>query len=68
VLVVFRWLDGELIFKLEEEVNMALLLLLPALFAETTVFGSASWMRCRVVVETSQAAVFGKVLSDRISN
>jgi hypothetical protein len=52
-----------LFFKLEEEEKPALLLHLPKLYAETTVFGSTSWMHCRRVVETVQAAVYGKDLS-----
>jgi hypothetical protein len=42
------------IFKLVEEEKLALLLL-PAIFAELSVFGSASWMRRWLVVEPSQA-------------
>jgi hypothetical protein len=45
-----------LIFKLEEEENTALLLHLPKVFAETTVFVSASELRCRLVVAIAQAA------------
>jgi hypothetical protein len=44
-----------LFFKLEEEVNATLLLHLPKLFAETTVFGSASGLGCRLVVAIVQA-------------
>jgi hypothetical protein len=44
-----------LIFKLEEEVNTALLLHLPKVFAETTFFGSASGLGCCLVVATVQA-------------
>jgi hypothetical protein len=45
------------IFKLEEEGNTALLLLLlPKLFAGGRVFASAAGLRCRLVVETLQAA------------
>jgi hypothetical protein len=44
-----------LIFKLEEEENTALLLHLPALFAETADFGSVSGLGCWLVVATAQA-------------
>jgi hypothetical protein len=44
----------EIIFKLEEEGNPALLLLLPKLLAETTVSGSAAGLGCWLVVETVQ--------------
>jgi hypothetical protein len=44
-----------LIFKLEEEVKPALLLLLPKRFAETADFGSASDLGCRLVVSFAQA-------------
>jgi hypothetical protein len=44
-----------LFFKLEEEENITLLLLLPANFAETTVFGLASGLSCILVVATAQA-------------
>jgi hypothetical protein len=46
--------DQNLIFKLEEE-NSALLLLLPKLFAETAVLGSAFGLGCRLVVAAAQA-------------
>jgi hypothetical protein len=45
-------------FKLEEEVNPALLLHLPKVRVETTVSGSAPDSVCRLVVETSQAIAF----------
>jgi hypothetical protein len=44
-----------LFFKLEEEKNPALLLHLPKLLAETTVFGSGSGLGCRLVVASPQA-------------
>jgi hypothetical protein len=44
-----------LIFKLEEEVKPALLLLLPVLIAETTVLDSALGIRCWLVVAIAQA-------------
>jgi hypothetical protein len=47
--------DQVLFFKLEEEGNTSLLLHLPKLLAETAVFGSASWMRCWLVVGFAQA-------------
>jgi hypothetical protein len=43
-------------FKLEEEGNTALLLLLPKVCAETIIFGSASGLGCRLVVAIAQAA------------
>jgi hypothetical protein len=43
-----------LIFKLEEEGNTALLLLLPTLFAETTVLTLAFGLGCRLVVAIAQ--------------
>jgi hypothetical protein len=46
------------IFKLEEEENSALLLLLPALIAETTVFGSAPALGCWLVVATPQGLFY----------
>jgi hypothetical protein len=46
------------IFKLEEEEKPALLLLLPKLFAETAVFGSAVGLGCRLVVGFPQAVQF----------
>jgi hypothetical protein len=42
-------------FKLEEEENTTLLLHLPKLFAETTVFCSAFGLRCWLVVAFAQA-------------
>jgi hypothetical protein len=39
---------GFLIFKLEEEVNMSLLLLLPAAIAEALCFGFCVWFRLQV--------------------
>jgi hypothetical protein len=45
-------------FKLEEEGNTALLLLLPALFAENCFFNSALDMRCRLVVATPQGLFY----------
>jgi hypothetical protein len=47
--------DQKIIFKLVEEVN-ASLLLLPKLFVETAVFGSASGLGCWLVVGDSQAS------------
>jgi hypothetical protein len=47
---------GFLIFKLEEEEKLTLLLLLPESFAETAVSGSTSGMRCLLVVGFAQAA------------
>jgi hypothetical protein len=44
----------KIIFKLEEE-KPTLLLLLPKLFAETAVFGSASGLGCWLVVGFAQA-------------
>jgi hypothetical protein len=44
-----------LIFKLEEEGNTALLLLLPKVFKETAVFDSALWAGCWLVVGDAQA-------------
>jgi hypothetical protein len=44
------------IFKLEEEGNQTLLLLLPKLFAETPVFCLAVVLGCGLVVATVQAA------------
>jgi hypothetical protein len=46
-----------LIFKLEEEESPTLLLHLPKLFAETTVFGSGSGISWLLVVGFAQAAV-----------
>jgi hypothetical protein len=48
-------LFGVFIFKLEEEVNTALLLLLLKRFAETAVFDSVLWMGCWLVVGVAQA-------------
>jgi hypothetical protein len=48
-------LFGDFIFKLEEEVNTALLLHLLKVFAENCFFGSASGLGCRVVVAIAQA-------------
>jgi hypothetical protein len=45
----------EKFFKLEEEGNITLLLLLPKLFAETTVLDSASGLGCLLVVGDLQA-------------
>jgi hypothetical protein len=50
----------DLIFKLVEEENPALLLHLPKLFAETTDFGSVFSLGCCLVVAAVQAAVYGK--------
>jgi hypothetical protein len=47
----------KIIFKLEEEGNTSLLLLLPKLFAGDCVFGSAVGLCCRVVVAFSQGSV-----------
>jgi hypothetical protein len=44
-----------LIFKLEEEEKLTLLLLLPRLFAETAVLGSALGTGCWLVVGVTQA-------------
>jgi hypothetical protein len=44
----------EIISKLEEEENTALLLHLPKLFAETDFLGSASCSGCRLVVGIAQ--------------
>jgi hypothetical protein len=52
-----------LIFKLEEEENTALLLHLPKLFAETTIFCSAAGLGCRLVVATAQATRLVKAFS-----
>jgi hypothetical protein len=41
-------------FKLEEEGNAALLLHLLKVFAETTVFGLAAGLGCRLVVAIAQ--------------
>jgi hypothetical protein len=61
---MFRLLSGKhsgpllfLFFKLEEEEGTALLLYLLKVFAETAVFGSASFFGCRLVVATAQAAI-----------
>jgi hypothetical protein len=43
------------IFKLEEEGNTALLLHLPKLFAESSVFWFATGLGCRLVVAIAQA-------------
>jgi hypothetical protein len=45
------------IFKLEEEGNTALLLHLPASFAEGCVFVSAAFLGCCLVVASAQAAL-----------
>jgi hypothetical protein len=50
----FRWL-AEIIFKLEEEGSVALLLHLPEFLLETAVFGLASGLGCRIVVAIVQA-------------
>jgi hypothetical protein len=47
--------DQKINFKLEEEESPALLLLLPKLFVETAVFGSASGLGCVLVVASPQA-------------
>jgi hypothetical protein len=47
--------DQILFFKLEEEGNTALLLLLPKLYAETAVLDSALGTRCWLVVGDAQA-------------
>jgi hypothetical protein len=49
-----RLLVVSFIFKLEE-VNLFLLLLLPIVFAETVVFGSAFSLGCWLVVAIAQA-------------
>jgi hypothetical protein len=51
------------IFKLQEEENTTLLLLLPALFAEDCVFSSASGLGCLQVVATPQAPFCGLELA-----
>jgi hypothetical protein len=58
--------NGVLIFKLEEEENF-LLLLLPALFAETAVFDSTSRRRCWLVVGIAQAVLFQALGSTYLS-
>jgi hypothetical protein len=56
-------------FKLVEEETPTLLLLLPYLFAETAVFGSASGSGCYLVVATVQATDWAcYVQSSIISN
>jgi hypothetical protein len=51
------------IFKLEEEGNKTLLLHLPALFVETTFFGSAQCLRCCLVVAIAQGSVAETAIS-----
>jgi hypothetical protein len=53
---LIKSLSQVLFFKLEEEMP-ALLLHLPKLIAETTVFGSAFGLGCRLVVALSQGLV-----------
>jgi hypothetical protein len=48
-------LFGDFIFKLEEEVKSALLLLLLGLYAESAVFELASGLGCMLVVAIAQA-------------
>jgi hypothetical protein len=45
------------IFELEEEESQTLLLHLPKLFTDATVFGSGSGISCLLVVGFAQAAV-----------
>jgi len=47
-------------FKLEEEGNTALLLLLPVLFAETTVLWLASGSGCLLVVAVASSLICGE--------
>jgi hypothetical protein len=51
----FFVLSQGFIFKLEEEVKSALLLLLPGLYAESAVFELASGLGCMLVVAIAQA-------------
>jgi hypothetical protein len=62
-LFTVKWVDNK-IFKLEEEGNMALLLLLPKLVVKTTVFGSTPALGCWLVVGVAQAAL-AQVLAGR---
>jgi hypothetical protein len=51
----YRQVSLFLIFKLEEEENLPLLLLLPVLYAGDCIFGSAFGLRCWLVVAIAQA-------------
>jgi hypothetical protein len=56
-----RVIERILILKLEEEENITLLLLLPAVFAETTDLWSASGFCCCLVVGDLQAVQFSAI-------
>jgi hypothetical protein len=62
------WLVGQrfwrIFFKLEEEGKPSLLLLLPALYAESAVFEYALWTGCWLVVWIAQAVLAKYLLSD----
>jgi hypothetical protein len=57
-LPLYKAADQKKKFNLVEEENPALLLHLPVLIAETTVFGSASFLGCRLVEATPQGLFY----------
>jgi hypothetical protein len=65
--VKFGQLKPFLIFKLEEEEKLALLLHLLKVFAETAIFGSTAGLGCRLVEATVQPTQLAKASSTSTS-